>query len=873
MSKQYPNGFPFKVEATPLNNHCNYSQMENTIYKIPEGRIVQGKPPLEEEKGGYLWTVYDKHNVNCNSPRPLGQSGCQYFFSSTGNVWRRTGEELGHQTGLTYATRWNNWEQITTKVIDLPTKTQILTLQSKIDQSIKMYDVEVNNANNVDGDFSGYYRTTRDCREIDSVVGNDKSGILQHLKHTVSGNKMQLYVPISGSYAGVPFLRTSNGVSGWNRWINMRSMIEDKYIKKPENDTVVDNMNNITSTSIRKTTPNNTTDGNMPSQIGNEANSKNGILSTYSSDNGGKYQIYVPTNGTHKGRIYIRAKEGKDQDFINDWREIHTKESVRWEWGTPQDLNTITYGESYLVRVDTTDGGRGNNKPPNTSERGTLIWLSAGQSRGTQLYFDSENGKGYSRFRNQSHSHGQFSEWKELGGQGQAQEGTFEHHTEIPDNNIKNITKSGYYFTNTTTQGLPDGLDEESKEGVLKVLKSDDNDLVYRFTPAKGKQAGYIFKGALPHTMLLDADPIHWDKVAGTDGHTKIHDTRNTKGAKPKEYYVHSNWDTGYVMYEWKWGSDIGLGEGSFDPPIKANKDIILQTIVPDEKGLQEGASLVSQLAYVIADDRQFWRKANDSKGNDWRAWEETTVKDRFDRKLDKPEYLEEVGNVDLITTSGIYKTGQSSSSLPLPLQIVSKEGILTNYVDNKESSIVQYWTPTSDLQKRGTFWVRVKSAGGWQGWNQIGSGGGAGGDAVTEQELEVKLNDLLNKVVTIPELNTVSINNRQQNGNLFPNKSGVYRTEPTSENYPHNEEYGIVEYYFQNMNNNTCIQRWTCLTGSNQGKVYVRSINNGQSESTNWIELLNSSITQETVKGWFKTWVKEMFDEWKDLHESNQHP
>ena len=417
-----------------------------------------------------------------------------------------------------------------------------------------------------------------------------------------------------------------NGDSSWKP-ISGDTKNNDNVIIKPEKQGHVTNVDDITTTSIRRTSESGTTGGTLPNGVTGE--SKVGILHTYSESSTASwcYQIYISIRGRMKGKQWIRVRNNS----WGPWSEIGSQSvdlspfmkkpesdvivpnvgDVLKESGIRKTGNTTLGLPRELGEQDRWGVVQTFIENPNTSNH---------KATGFQLFAPIDNkafGKLFFRAFNDNVDDKKRTEdsWKVI--DMHSLSNTFGHHSTPHDGDINTFDKAGYYHTNDQTLNLPKGV---NKTGILKVLIDSNGRKYFTYTPLDGPEKGHTWEASKGHTRNLTED--EWRKVNEDKGHVKIIDTRQQSVPKPSEYKASSSPQSGFVMYEWKWVDSAGnngirppAGEGSTQ-----GGRCILCTFEPE--GSQVGGSDYSdvcQIAHFKSGNSYIRHGQNGTDG--WEAW------------------------------------------------------------------------------------------------------------------------------------------------------------------------------------------------------------------------------------------------------------
>ena len=895
MSKESREGFPLKVKnLRPTNNNANNCQVENTLYKVDENTTN-----LPINKGGYIWCIYDKFDVNSYSVSDLRQKGCQYYFSSTGQIFCRTSNQLGFQGGqLDYQGTWDSWKEL---VID-----NRLAKATDLKNFVKLHQITEPDANNVIE--TGIYSVDNGSRNYPSEVNTNTKGILQCFKDKHQ-TEVQLYIPVDTDYKGIPFTRAKKN-GNWGEWNNPRSMIANKYynkeeinnmisngrniqeyIKKPEKQSHSSNIDGEPESCIKPT--NNSTRGTFPIN-----GQKSGIVQTFFETGTMSYgiQYFTYINGTHKGHSYIRVRYNKNWE---SWKEISTPDnSMSYLGNIPTGNNANNWDKPGTCKTNTTT----TNLPDNINgdeKYGTLLFLKDNGKKGTQIWSSANQDKGvYYRITNQSG----VGTWKKLatvddipqgGGQG-----TFEH-TETPIPDVLLISKSGYYRTNEQTQNLdiqhqPHNHQPKqvSKNGILKVLV-EGTKRYCTYTPIDGKGKGQTwtceFDTALPYSVR--ANP-HWEQLRGDKGHLRVIDDRGVSPITPRQYWDHSETGdtetaTGYAWYEWKFTGNLG----GVLPGVIDSQRCTVVTVVPMNKSIDPDLTShdwhdVNQTVYC-SNGKVFYR--NGLTRDTWDEFVDLTKDPESDNKINRPEVLETIRDCDLANKSGFYRTSNGNDGNPITTNLPNvdnRNGMLTHlYYDRTHQ--MQYWQTSVGNGKEKLYTRHLDGTSSWSSWKVLADansqGGGVAplppqGDFLTKSEANTtyqrqdKMPNFFKKPEVVgnncPDLNNVSMScistTDSSTSGTFPN--GI------------DGKVGIVITTYANTAKTKGSQTFVNYRNDNSTKMYRREKHTGTWGQ--WSELTSGGtpqpvppptpgqgITEERAKELFKEELKKLFEGWKDNH------
>ena len=400
----------------------------------------------------------------------------------------------------------------------------------------------------------------------------------------------------------------------WDDWQNITPKSGDFFTTPEGEGQYSGNLDDIKTSSIKRTKGDQVT--GTP-----QVDNKWGIVQTFMENTTPRteagFQLFVSIDGTQRGEIFTRTIAGgrwtqwkSIKDGISQLALIKPENLPKYTG----DFNNIT--TSSIMKA----GGERGNRPIDSSEGIIQTYIGEG-NRKTQTWYGL-SGPGKEQVYTRVQDQGQWTTWrKTMTDQDiRQQEETFRHHkTRIED--IKIQVHSGYYHTTEATRNLPEEVmnDPLSKNCILLIINKDQK-VHYEYTPIQGKYKGHMYIGDFSQTRAVE---IQWSKVADTNGHLKVHDTRQTGSTTPEKYYEHTNsHDGGYIVYEWKWASDIGLQEYLGQD----NDDILLQTIVPQSKEQVAGV-IISQVAYDLDTHQYYFRNARQqSKDGPWNVWSAWTT-------------------------------------------------------------------------------------------------------------------------------------------------------------------------------------------------------------------------------------------------------
>ena len=333
----------------------------------------------------------------------------------------------------------------------------------------------------------------------------------------------------------------------------------------------------------------------------NMSGAKWGTILWLRENTGEGTQIYTQVTGNN---IYTRRLTGNTN--WSEWRKISTNEDVMLK---PEvngiykgNINSLYESGFYQTGIGTT-----GTLPRGINNIGAISVYRNGRDSAIQLWIHTDTKRIFIRTARSNNQ----VEWEEVAKLKDIPQ-TFEHYQQTPQN-INSIRQSGYYHTTTTTVGLPPQVneDEQSKIGILKVLKQDNNTMTFEYTPTSGKYKGHIYNGQFNITRT--SNTIDWYKVSGSEGHTKIFDTRDDRERPPQEYQDHSGKiGYGFTMFEWKWAtSDYIPDEGR----------AVVQTFVPASRQIQDGQQDIFQIAYVEKNGHQYFRTVQEDKQHWQTQW------------------------------------------------------------------------------------------------------------------------------------------------------------------------------------------------------------------------------------------------------------
>lgn len=273
------------------------------------------------------------------------EKGMQLYFpmeSGERHIYYRQKTQTGHNG-------WREWERI----VNLSELLHYFKFPSST-HSDRTTDANTKKTN-------GYSLTTWNCTNLPDIIGDTKSGILKVIVEDPSSGGhpkgMQIFSPIEGEYAGFPFTRIFKNNS-FTPWKDGVSLVREKltgFFEHPESSKEIRSANDVKSNGY-ETTSDVTTD--LPTEVmGTE--SVNGILKFVEFEKNDQgvsgVQYYTPVKGPHKGKTYIRTKDGTTtrQNSWDKWEEVNGTEG-HTKIHDGRHVNQLP--QEYLIQSSTTMG-------------------------------------------------------------------------------------------------------------------------------------------------------------------------------------------------------------------------------------------------------------------------------------------------------------------------------------------------------------------------------------------------------------------------------------------------------------------------------------------------------------------------------------
>lgn len=426
--------------------------------------------------------------------------------------------------------------------------------------------------------------------------------------------------------------------------------------------------------------------------------SKVGLLMGLAKDatrlDGQGYQLYIDS----AGRIATRYKglgnspwqtplySGNIDNFMKrpETNELETVDSS--DRNNVDNLKTTSgwYKTNHRTRGLPTEiqGGTADNGLEKEARWGTLLVIveNSGHAVNQMWHGYHSSARGRVFYRNYKDTAGGWTPWGEL--DLHSLQNSFDHHaTPHPSLDATAPPKAGYFYTDRTSTNLPEEVKNDNtnpnKLGVIKSLKSGNKKFI-QFTPIEGKYKGVTFQ-------YIEGDGTrsapHWEIMRYSYGHLKVMNDRSvdTNLIKPINYWNQSegSYDgSGYVMYQWIFGDNLGSV-----PSGEGHKKANVQTIVPmnktinpdnpDDPQSQHDWSDLMQIAH-FNNGKSYIRHASDK--NTWGGWTELTAQGgggqvQSDLYMKKPELNDNLTSLryDDIRdkSSGYYRVKENAQEHP----------------------------------------------------------------------------------------------------------------------------------------------------------------------------------------------------------------